>query len=78
MQKIKKILGFILHKDTLIKIIMLQVIMVLFITISGELTVKINNSSWSGFRINGAVDLGNSDEAFNIDNHPQGSFQISN
>ncbi len=78
MQKIKQLFGFLLSKNTLTKVILLQIIVLLFITIIGELTVNIGNSSWSGFKIDGEVDLGNSDEAFNIDNHPAGPFQISN
>ena len=78
MQKIKKIFSFILNRDTLIKVILLQIIILLLVTISGNLILKIESSNWRGFKINGEVELGNSDEAFNIDNHPQGAFQISN
>ncbi len=44
MQKIKNFFKFITDKDLLIKIILIQIIFLLFIIISGELKINIDTS----------------------------------
>ncbi len=43
MQKIKQLLSFILKKETLTKIILLQLIVLLFIIINGNLEIDIDS-----------------------------------
>jgi len=51
MQKIKQLFRFVFSKETLTTIIYLQVILLLLITISGNLTIKLDNV-WGSFDIN--------------------------
>ncbi len=56
MQKIKKFFKFITSKEFLMKVILIQIVILLFVIMTGNLTIKIKNSSWSGFKVKGDID----------------------
>ncbi len=56
MQKIKKFFKFITSKEFLIKVILIQIVILLFVVMTGNLTIGVKNSSWYGFKIKGDID----------------------
>lgn len=56
MQKIKNFFKFIANKEFLIKVILIQAIILLFVIMTGNLTIGIENSSRYGFKVSGDID----------------------
>ena len=54
MQKIKNFFKFIANKEFLIKVILIQAIILLFVIMTGNLTIGIENSSYD-FKVNTEV-----------------------
>ena len=55
-QKIKKFFILITNKEFLIKVILIQIVILLFVIMTGNLTIGVkNSSSWSGFKIRGNI-----------------------
>jgi len=48
----KRIYSHLLIRDNLIRIILLQIILLLFIISTGNLTIKIDSANWYGIPIN--------------------------
>ena len=55
MQKIKKFFKFITSKEFLMKVILIQIVILLFVIMTGNLTIGVKNSSWYGFEIRGNI-----------------------
>lgn len=56
MQKIKNFFNFIANKEFLIKVILIQAIILLFVIMTGNLTIGIENSSrYHDFKVNTEV-----------------------
>jgi len=59
MQKIKNFFKFITNKEFLVKIILIQVIMLLFVIMTGNsaITIRVRNSNYySSFKVDGNID----------------------
>jgi len=75
MRKIKNFFKFITNKEFLEKVILIQVIILLFVIMTGGLTIGIKNSSYySGFKVRGNIDT---EVSGNIDTEMSGHIDTS-